>query len=66
MIPGDRVYYFDAFGERVDGAVSRIVDGRVYVDIVRANTRGKRVQRVCEVWFDAHETKRLIVTKETL
>lgn len=62
---GDPVEYTDALGNLIRAAVSRVDGGRVYVKFTRTNTRGRRVGREVECWFDAHEVHRLRHTTPT-
>lgn len=58
---GAIVEYEPAVGSVARGTVTRVVDGRVYITIERTNTRGRKVTRMTEVWFDPHEVDRLRV-----
>lgn len=62
MKEGDRVSWVDAHGDRQFGTISEIEDdGRIYVAMVQTNTRGRRVTRVSEVYFESNEIHRLTV-----
>lgn len=58
---GDTVEWDPFVGGTRRGLVSRIKLGRVYVKSSYTNSRGRRVSRTCECFFEAHELDRLRV-----
>ncbi len=56
---GDVVEWTPVVGGVVRGFVSRLAHGRVYVRWSMANTRGRRVSRTVECFFEPHEIERL-------